>query len=102
MSRHQDQVEKVETESVVSAQEKLTKDGRNEIQRNCEHSGDARKNASSSSAAPTLPSQHACSHEDMAGDTLIEVIGPYHRCTSCCASWTDKELVIVNDEPAAA
>lgn len=54
------------------------------------------------SDAPTLPSPTLCSHEDMAGDTLIETKGPYRRCASCCASWTDKELVIVNDEPAAA
>lgn len=49
----------------------------------------------------TVPSSTRCDHTDMAGDTLIEVKGPYHRCTSCGASWTDKELVIVNDETAA-
>lgn len=55
------------------------------------------------SETPTKPSERACSHVDMAGDSLIEVRGPYHRCTSCSASWTDKELVIVNDEtPVAA
>lgn len=50
----------------------------------------------------TVPSSTRCDHKDMAGDTLIEVNGPYHRCTSCGATWTDKELVIVNDESQVA
>jgi hypothetical protein len=50
---------------------------------------------------PTRPTSAMCDHRDMAGDSLVEVKGPYHRCTSCGASWTDKELVIVNDEPLA-
>lgn len=53
------------------------------------------------SDAPTMPSSATCDHRDMAGDSLIEVKGPYHRCTSCGASWTDKEVVIVNDETLA-
>lgn len=56
----------------------------------------------SDSDRPTLRSERGCSHTDMAGDTLIEARGPYRRCISCGASWTDKEIVIVNDEPAAA
>lgn len=59
------------------------------------------------SDAPTLcpktkPSSGPCDHRDMAGDSLIEVKGPYHRCTSCGASFTDKEVVIVNDETLVA
>lgn len=53
----------------------------------------------SSDDATTLPAAGKCDHRDLAGDSLIEVHGPYRRCTSCCASWTDKEIVIVNDEP---
>jgi hypothetical protein len=54
------------------------------------------------SDVPTVVSSRGCDHRDLAGDSLIEVSGPYHRCTSCGATWTDKELVIVNDEPRVA
>ena len=46
----------------------------------------------------TKPSSAACNHRDMVGDTLIEANGARRWCTSCGASWHDRDAVIVNDE----
>jgi hypothetical protein len=52
------------------------------------------------SDAPTKVSERGCSHKDLAGDSLIEVIGDLRMCTSCGANWRDHDIVIVNDEVA--
>ena len=46
----------------------------------------------------TLVSSRGCNHHDMAGESLIEVIGARRWCSACGASWVDKEVVVVNDE----